>query len=101
VAIQADQWELIGDFFALRWQDGKESVIALEALRRACPCARCAGEPDITGATRILAQPEQYSSASFELRSWESVGLYALALTWGDGHDTGIFGWDLLRGLGE
>ena len=70
MAIQADHWEQVGDFFALRWNDGQESVIGLEALRRACPCARCAGEPDITGATRILAQAEEYTAASFELRGW-------------------------------
>ena len=36
----------IGDELAIAWNDGTESFIKLETLRRACPCAACGGEPD-------------------------------------------------------
>ncbi len=30
----------------IRWADGHESVLLLEAVRDLCRCARCAGEPE-------------------------------------------------------
>jgi DUF971 family protein len=97
--LQAEHIEQIGEFLAIRWVGGGESVIPLEGLRRRCPCARCAGEPDLTGAIRMPAHASPLTSASFELRDLERVGAYALALTWGDGHSTGIYSWDMLREL--
>ena len=39
----------IGDELAIAWNDGTESFLKLELLRRACPCAACGGEPDVLG----------------------------------------------------
>jgi DUF971 family protein len=39
----------IGGELAIKWADETESFIALEKLRRACPCAGCMGERDIMG----------------------------------------------------
>ena len=97
--LQADHIEQIGDFLAIRWNDGAESAVPLEELRRACPCAECSGEPDVTGAVRMPAHRAPLTSRSFELRRFERIGAYAVALTWGDGHASGIFSWDLLRSL--
>lgn len=99
MALRPERMEIVGNFFAVLWSDGSESILALEALRRACPCARCSGEPDVTGAVRMPAQRVQFVPASFELREFERIGHYAVALRWADGHDTGIYSWDLLRGL--
>ena len=43
----------------------------------------------------------EFVPESFELRGFERVGLYAVALTWGDGHNTGIYNWPLLQRLGN
>jgi DUF971 family protein len=91
----------VGDFLAIKWNDTEESVLPLESVRRACPCARCSGEPDVTGAVRRMGPAPTYTARSFEVVSLERVGTYAIALRWGDGHDTGIFTWSLLRQLGE
>jgi len=99
MSLQADHIEQIGDFLAIRWNDGAESAVPLEDLRRNCPCAGCSGEPDVTGAVRMPTHRAPLTSQSFELRGFERVGAYAIALTWGDGHASGIFGWDLLRSL--
>ena len=99
MSLQAEHIEQIGDFLAIRWSDGAESAIPLEELRRRCPCAQCAGEPDVTGAVRMPAHRPDLTPESFELRGFERVGAYALALTCADGHSTGIFSWDLLRAL--
>ena len=39
----------IGNELAIKWDDGGESFIPLETLRRCCPCAGCKGETDILG----------------------------------------------------
>ena len=39
----------IGDELAIAWNDGTESFVKIELLRRACPCAACGGEPDVLG----------------------------------------------------
>jgi DUF971 family protein len=92
--------EQVGDFLAIRWEDGSESIIGLEPLRRSCRCARCAGEPDLMGNLRIGAPPV-FGAKSFLLRQWAQVGNYAISLAWGDGHDTGIYTFKYLRELGE
>lgn len=101
MALRPARMEIVGNFFAVLWDDGSESIVALEPLRRACPCARCSGEPDVTGAVRMPARDPTYAPSSFELRHFEPVGHYAVAFTWGDGHDTGIYSWDRLRELAE
>lgn len=87
----------IGNEIAIKWSDGAESFVKLEALRRSCPCAACGGEPDVLG--RRIHPAVNYSAASFELRGFAPVGGYALQLYWGDGHNTGIYSFDYLRKL--
>jgi len=88
----------IGDELAIAWNDGAETYLRLEALRRACPCAACGGEPDVLG---NIERPEvTYTPSSFELRGYQIVGGYALQPTWGDGHGTGLYTFPYLRRLG-
>lgn len=94
-------FEVIGNFLAIRWKDGLESVISLESLRRSCPCAECAGEVDVTGRRRQVGSSRPYFATSFQLRDWEAVGNYAVQPHWMDGHATGIFTFERLRELGE
>lgn len=86
-----------GNELALSWSDGLEQFLSLEKLRRACPCAVCNGEPDVMG--RGDAPARNYKEVSFELKSYEFVGGYALLFQWADGHATGIYSYDLLRKL--
>jgi DUF971 family protein len=86
----------IGDELAIKWEDGGESFIRLERLRRCCPCAGCKGEVDILGNT--YRNPEQpLSPQAIQLRQIMQVGGYALQPVWGDGHATGIYAFDYLR----
>ena len=85
----------IGGELAIRWESGAESFIALEQLRRACPCAGCSGEVDILG--NVYKNPAKtLSAAAFELKRFVPVGGYAVQLFWADGHNSGIFSWDYL-----
>lgn len=86
----------IGSELAIRWDDGGESFISLESLRRACPCAGCKGEVDILG--NLYKNPEKALTAkAFELVKLTSVGGYGIQPVWADGHNTGIYSFDYLR----
>ena len=89
--------EVIGQELAISWSDGAESFIPLEALRRACPCASCRGEPDVLG--RGENPRVSYGPHSFELRGYKFVGGYAFQPVWNDGHETGLYPFALLRDL--
>jgi DUF971 family protein len=89
----------IGDELAIAWNDGKESFLNLETLRRACPCAACGGEPDVLG--NISRPHVSYTEKSFQLTGFDLVGGYALQPRWGDGHSSGIYSFTYLRRLEE
>ena len=90
----------IGDQLAIKWDDGTESFIELEMMRRRCPCASCHGETDILG--NVYKGPARELSASaFNLAQLKYVGGYAVNPVWGDGHSTGIYSFEYLKRLGE
>jgi DUF971 family protein len=90
----------IGDVLALKWDDGTESFIPLEKLRRACPCAACQGEADVMG--NLYRNPERpLSPNAFQLIRIERVGAYAVEPVWADGHATGIYSFDYLRRVAD
>ena len=92
--------QTIGEELALKWEDGSESFISLERLRRACPCAGCQGERDVMG--NLYRGPERpLSPAAFQLVRLERGGTYAVQPVWGDGHATGIYSFDYLRAAAE
>ena len=85
--IESDQLEIV-------WSDGQRRHYAVAQLRENCPCATCQkvrrGEtpaPEPTDALQIVAM--------------KPVGNYAYAITFSDGHDTGIYTFELLRQLGQ
>jgi DUF971 family protein len=89
---------IIGNELAIAWNDGAESYLTLETLRRSCPCASCCGEPDALG---NIERPEVHlTPSSFELRGWQLIGGYAFQPAWADGHNTGLFSFNYLRKLG-
>lgn len=90
----------IGDELAIKWEDGSESFIRLEKLRRCCPCAGCKGEMDIMG--NLYKNPAKpLSPRAFQLVRFERVGGYAVRPIWADGHATGLFSFDYLRQVAD
>lgn len=80
------------------WSDNRRSEFSLHELRRICPCASCRTEREQQGNNplRILkSDPTGVRVVHAEL-----VGNYAIKFRWSDGHDTGIFEFRMLRGLG-
>jgi DUF971 family protein len=89
----------IGQELAIKWEDGTETFIPLEKLRRACPCAGCKGERDVMG--NLHKGPDiPLTPAAFQLRGLGMVGTYAIQPTWGDGHATGLYPFEYLKALG-
>lgn len=90
----------IGEELAIKWDDGTESFISLQSLRRYCPCAGCKGETDVMG--NVHKGPEiKLSPRSFEVLRIDTIGGYGLQPTWGDGHNSGIFPFAMLRKIAD
>ena len=90
----------IGAELAIKWDDGAETFISLEKLRRHCPCAGCKGEVDIMG--NLYKGPDRpLSPQAFQLVRIANVGGYALQPVWADGHTTGLYSFEYLKRVGE
>ena len=74
------------------WQDGRESYWPGRSLRLACRCALCVDE--MTG-VRLLVD-DRIGSDVHPVRA-EIVGNYGLAVSFSDGHSTGIYALRWLR----
>lgn len=92
----------------IRWTSGHVSRLSSQLLRSSCPCARCeelrgGGSHDAplspAKGRKSLTVLAAGADEQLNLRSVSAVGNYALSLLWGDGHDTGIYSFVLLRSL--
>lgn len=84
-----------GERMVLGWEDGSTTVLSARQLRAACQCATCRDPSGREATRRVLAgdQPVRIHEAYL-------VGAYAINLVFTpDGHGTGIFSFDMLRGL--
>jgi DUF971 family protein len=76
------------------WADGVRFELPCEYLRVYSPSAEVRGhgkaEPMLVGGKREV-----------NIARVDPVGRYAVKLAFDDGHDTGIYSWDVLRELGE
>jgi DUF971 family protein len=72
------------------WTDGHVSAFSLDYLRSWCPCASCQGHVPVARYLDLVGQ---------EMTHIEGVGNYAVAPTWADGHNTGIYSFRLLRAI--
>ena len=67
----------VGSELAIKWDDGTETFVRLEALRRACPCAGCKGEVDIMG--NLYKNPDKpYTTGAFQITRLGLVGGYGV-----------------------
>ena len=78
----------------IAFDDGETFEIPFELLRVESPSAENKGHggnvpPPVTG------------KANVNVLSAEPVGRYAVRIVFDDGHDTGLFSWDLLYDLGR
>ena len=86
---------------AIGWEDGSESFIDTSALRRACPCANCSGESDVFGNLYINQDPKSPNKQNNKIIKYNYVGHYAIRIVWGDGHNSGIYSFKLLKDFND
>ena len=84
------------DELIITWSDGKILFYPVRDLRLKCPCAECVDE--FTG--KPLLDPKTVPMTIVH-KKIKSIGRYALAVEWSDGHKSGIFSYDFLKGIGE
>lgn len=77
----------------ISYSDGKTFQLPCEFLRVYSPSAEVRGHGP---GQEVL----QVGKKNIEINKIEPVGSYAIQLTFSDGHDTGIYSWDLLYDYG-
>lgn len=92
-----------GKGMEIDWKDGHQSVYTFQYLRDACPCAHCDEERDKEGrefgqAVKPVSLLPMYKEPARPVEA-TPIGKYAIAFVWNDGHEHGIYSWDLLRAL--
>lgn len=91
--------QLIGNEVAILWEDGEESFLPMEFLRERSPSAENQGETDILGNRYGGDGPREFPGVT--VTGWHWVGGYAVRFDFSDGHNTGIYSFQLLRALGK
>ena len=78
----------------LQYADGARYELPAELLRVYSPSAEVKGH----GIGREVLQT---GKRQVQMTGIEAIGQYAVRLSFDDGHDSGIYSWELLRDLGE
>ena len=86
----------------IEWSDAQQREYTFGELRDACPCATCREkqqeqplpETQLTVLSPAEAQP-------LTIQEMKPVGNYAYSISFSDGHNTGIYTFELLRQLGR
>ena len=76
------------------WSDSHTSHYDFSYLREQCPCATCNDER-----AKRIPSPLPMFKPKASARSATSVGNYAIQITFTDGHGSGIYSYEHLRGI--
>jgi DUF971 family protein len=87
------------DRLAIDWSDGQRRVYTVGQLRERCPCATCREKRSEPPPLLPVLKPAE--AWPLAISGMQPVGNYAYSIEFSDGHDTGIYTFDLLRELGE
>lgn len=86
----------------ITFSDNVTKAYRVRELRDACPCATCrekrSAPPADPFALPLLSKVEL---EPLRIKGMKPVGNYAYTIAFSDGHDTGIFTFELLRELGK
>ena len=94
MAIEPKNIEIRNSDIAIEWSDSHIGVFSGRTLRLNCHCASCVEE--WTG--RKLLDPVNVPS-DIEALDYIRIGRYAIQILWSDGHETGIYPFEMLREL--
>ncbi len=90
--LQSYQLESEGQLLRCVWPDNTEKVLPAYKLRTLCRCAVCRDE--VTGAQKL--DPEKVAK-DIKMLKVKTVGSYALAIQFSDGHSTGLYRYQVLK----
>lgn len=87
----------------ITWSDDHSYEYSANTLRQACPCALCnekgSQEPSVAKKPFALPILTREETRSLEIVGMRPVGNYAYHIHFSDGHNSGIYPFDLLRSL--
>ncbi|MCE9604075.1 MAG: DUF971 domain-containing protein [Planctomycetia bacterium] len=89
---------------SIEWSDGTRRSYAVGELRDKCPCATCREKrnaPPAASNPMMLNVLSAAEAKPLELLGMNPVGNYAYAIHFSDGHDTGIYTFELLQEIGS
>jgi DUF971 family protein len=86
----------------IAWSDGQQRVYTLKELRDSCPCATCREKrkSPMESSRTLLPVISAAEAQPLAIKGMKPVGNYAYSIAFSDGHDTGIYSFELLRELG-
>jgi DUF971 family protein len=89
----------------LTWSDGSRRLYSADSLRRACPCALCreknSAETEKIASSLSLPVLSHAETLPLVVQRMQPVGNYAYNIHFSDGHDSGIYTFELLGQLGQ
>lgn len=92
---------LAADHIRIVWSDGEQREYRARELREACPCATCRekkqASPTPPTQLTVLSAAEAQPVA---IEGMRPVGGYAYNVAFTDGHSSGVYTFERLRGLG-
>ncbi|MBI2027177.1 MAG: DUF971 domain-containing protein [Deltaproteobacteria bacterium] len=96
------EWRTTKNDIFIQWKDQHESTYPYLYLRCLCPCATCREDKiakDSSPGDAAASLALTVGKENLELKQVEPIGNYALQFRWSDGHNTGIYSLDFLRGM--
>ena len=82
------------DSLFVKFDNGYETTLTAELLRVESPSAEVQGHGSGQKTTPA-------GKANVTIAAIEPVGNYAIRISFSDGHDTGLFSWDILHDYGQ
>ena len=82
------------DSLFVKFDNGYETTLTAELLRIESPSAEVQGHGSGQKTTPA-------GKANVTIAAIEPVGNYAIRISFSDGHDTGLFSWDILHDYGQ
>ena len=86
---------------AIKWNDGSESFIDNQTMRKKCPCANCSGESDVFGNIYKSDDDKSTHPNQYLINRYRYIGHYAIRIIWEDGHNAGIYSFKFLKALSD
>lgn len=84
------------------WSDGQRRRYSFVELRDRCPCATCREKRrSVQKPPNLLPVLSAAEALPLRIEGMKPIGTYAYKIAFSDGHDTGIFSFELLRSIGE